>query len=341
MYSCLNESLLPSRSKVQRHSRAVARAGSAGVPSGRGNSGASSVLRHVGVDARTVLPRVHHMEHVAAFGAEPADRFGRAAARKNADIGAALRLPRERGGAAHGAFHAAGERQDRKQHVPVGDAEIMHHADIGRREPLHAPEASRRIDAAEHDVGRERAGGEIAEEQQFAGARVVFRVGGERAAELAAEAVEAERCQRGRVELDRRVEFLQRQQPSGVRDDVSVGDAAQQVLGVAAVPGFGRAEPAGQGTARRVLLQPFRRAHPAVAVAHPPVLDGEGVDHAVAAEPVVLRAGRHELRVGAVAIQRARERARQLADDRQRIGVRLGPDGRVIALHDVRHGTSP
>src|SRR5205807_10016718 len=54
-----------------------------------------------------------------------------------------------------------------------------------------------------------------------------------------------------------------------------------------------------------VLSQPFWRADPAVAIAGAAVLEVKGVQHAVADEPV--RAGRLELRIGAVAIERRSE----------------------------------
>ena len=58
---------------------------------------------------------------------------------------------------------------------------------------------------------------------------------------------------------------------------------------------------------------PFRGANPAVAVAGAAVLEMEGVQHAVADEPVCAR--RLELRIGTVAIERAVEFARQFAHD--------------------------
>jgi hypothetical protein len=49
----------------------------------------------------------------------------------------------------------------------------------------------------------------------------------------------------------------------------------------------------------------------------------KGVDHAVADEPMMMRIARRELRIGAVAIERAGELFRQLAAQRQigRIGL--------------------
>src|SRR6185369_5585697 len=73
------------------------------------------------------------------------------------------------------------------------------------------------------------------------------------------------------------------------------------------------AEAAEQRAAGVMFGLPFWRADPAVAVAGAAVLEMEGVQHAVADEPV--RAGRFELRIGAVAVKRAVEFARQLALD--------------------------
>ena len=70
-------------------------------------------------------------------------------------------------------------------------------------------------------------------------------------------------------------------------------------------------EAAEQCAAGVVLGQPFRRADPAVAIGGAAVLQMERVQHAVADEPV--RAGRVELGVGTVTIERAVELARQVA----------------------------
>jgi hypothetical protein len=75
---------------------------------------------------------------------------------------------------------------------------------------------------------------------------------------------------------------------------------------------------------------PFRGADPAVAVTGAAVLEMEGVQHAVADEPV--RARRLELRVGAVAIKRAIEFARQFPDDLEK---------RRVAFHRNRRQIGP
>ncbi len=123
-----------------------------------------------------------------------------------------------------------------------------------------------------------------------------------------------------RLDLGRHVAFFERQQPASVKHHIGVGDAAVLRRAGGHVRELA-AEAAEQCTAGVVFGQPFRRAHPAVAIAGATVLDMEGVQHAVADEPV--RAGRLELRVGAIAIERAMQLARQFALDleERRIGL--------------------
>src|SRR5580692_11556978 len=72
---------------------------------------------------------------------------------------------------------------------------------------------------------------------------------------------------------------------------------------------------------RGVLRLPFWRAYPAIAIGHAAILDVEGVDHAVADKPVMIGIARCELRVGAVAVERAGKLLRQRTADRQIGGV--------------------
>ena len=131
-------------------------------------------------------------------------------------------------------------------------------------------------------------------------------------AEAAVVVAGAAGVQRARLDLGRQVAFLQREQASAVKDYVGVGDAAILDVDRRRVRQFA-AKTAEQRAAGVVLGLPFRGADPAVAIAGAAVLEMKGVQHAVADEPV--RAGRLELRVGAVAIKRAVEFARQLALD--------------------------
>src|SRR3954463_14174150 len=124
-----------------------------------------------------------------------------------------------------------------------------------------------------------------------------------------------------------------------MKDDVGVGDAA-------IVGNRGRrprqlaAEAAEQRAAGVVLGQPFRGATPAVAVAGAAVLQMEGVQHAVADEPVCARGV--ELRVGAIAIERTVELARQFAGHLEMRRVAFHRDrGQIgpghLGLHLVKH----
>ena len=95
-------------------------------------------------------------------------------------------------------------------------------------------------------------------------------------------------------------------------DDVGVGDAA--VLAHDRRVGRPRVETAEQRLAGGVLQNPFRRADIAVAVGDLAAVDEEGVDHAVAGEPVVMAPGL-ELRIGPVAVEGAPESGRKFARD--------------------------
>src|SRR5712671_5128195 len=104
------------------------------------------------------------------------------------------------------------------------------------------------------------------------------------------------------------------------------------------------AEAAKQCAAGVMFGLPFRGADPAVAVAGAAVLEMEGVQHAVADEPV--RPRRLELRIGTVAIERAVELARQFAHDLEMWRVALKRDRRQIGLrrpgyHFLLHRSLP
>ena len=130
--------------------------------------------------------------------------------------------------------------------------------------------------------------------------------------------------QRAGLDLGRQVTFFQREQASGVKDDVGIGDAAVLDGRSRCIRQF-TAEAAEQRAAGVVFGLPFRGADPAVAVTGAAVLEMEGVQHAVADKPV--RARRIELRIGAVAIERAVELAGQFAHDLEK---------RRVAFHRYR-----
>src|ERR1700744_6570830 len=79
---------------------------------------------------------------------------------------------------------------------------------------------------------------------------------------------------------------------------------------------------------------PFRGADPAVAVTGAAIFEMESVQHPVADKPV--RARRFELRIGAVAIERAVELARQFADDLQKRRVTFHRDRGLIGYGRAR-----
>src|SRR5260370_6926388 len=95
--------------------------------------------------------------------------------------------------------------------------------------------------------------------------------------------------QRARFDLGRQVAFLQCQQPSGMKDDVGVGDTAISTGSRRSIGQFSTAEAAEQRTAGIMFGLPFRSADPAVAIAGAATLEMEGVQHAAAAEPVLPR----------------------------------------------------
>ena len=124
-----------------------------------------------------------------------------------------------------------------------------------------------------------------------------------------------------------------------MKDDVGIGDAA-------VLDGRSRcirqlaAEAAEQRAAGVVFGLPFRGADPAVAVTGAAVFKMEGVQHAVADEPV--RSRRLKLRIRAVAVKRAIEFAGQFPHDfkkrrvafhRNRRQIGPGRYGRHFLLH--------
>jgi hypothetical protein len=120
--------------------------------------------------------------------------------------------------------------------------------------------------------------------------------------------------------------LFERKELARVENDVGVGDTAvgqmrRRVRHLAP-------EAAEQRPAGIVLGEPFWRADPAIAIARAAILEVKGVQHTVADEPV--RVGHIELRIGAVAIERAVQLARQFADDFEERRVGLERDRRAI-----------
>src|SRR3979409_1863573 len=70
--------------------------------------------------------------------------------------------------------------------------------------------------------------------------------------------------QRAGLNLGRQMAFLQRQQASGMKDDVGIGDASIRAGSRGSVGQFSTPEAAEQRTAGVMFRLPFRRAHPAI-----------------------------------------------------------------------------
>src|SRR6476619_556483 len=111
-------------------------------------------------------------------------------------------------------------------------------------------------------------------------------MGGERAGEGAIIVAVAAPVQRARLDLGRQVALLQREQASGVEDDVGVGHPTIRAGSRGSIRQFSTAETREQRAAGVVLGLPFWSANPAIAVTGAAVLEMKGVQHAVSEEPV-------------------------------------------------------
>ncbi len=294
-------------------------------PVGAREEGRGGILHHVGMDASVRrVPRIEHVIGKRRLRPEPAQGRHAGIAPQQPDMPAQRRLPRKRHLSGHRPRQAAGQRHHRKQHVPRGDREIMHHRAIRRLKALDPAHPSIRADGPKSHARRQRPVGGIAEKHQVSGCRIGLRVRGERPRQGAGKILHAARGQRGGVEFERQMRLLQRQQFAGVPDDVGVGHPG--IGDVRALPPW--PEACAQRPPRGVLGAPLVGAHPAVAVRRPAVLQAESVDHAVAHEPVAVW-GR-KLRIGSVAEQRPVQPARQFAQHGQVRRVALHRDRREI-----------
>ena len=286
-------------------------------------------LHHMGDDAVALCVGVHRVENVAGVGLEPAHVRHRAVAAHHADVGALLRLPRQGRFALHGPLHAAGGREDGEDHMLIGGDEVMHHARKGRIEALRTGEDAVGIHRLVAHAGAERAGNHVAEKQHLAGLRVNLRMGRHRPLELVVIAPGSLRLQGAGVDLEGRMPLLQGQQLATVPNHVGVGEALVfRSLGERVVLHW--IERAVEAAALTPLQGPLGGAHPAVAVAHPAVLNVEHVQHAVARKPVVV-AARRKLRIGAVAEVGNVEVGRQLTANDHVVDVALHANRREIA----------
>jgi len=250
--------------------------------------------------------------------------------RQYTDKGAHFRFPCERRFALHRAVEATGQRQDRNENVPVRDHEIVNHAGVRRIEAIQPRHLADLVDNAEgHILSEELFARHVTEEQHLAGFRIDLGVGGE-AVGIARVREIALRSKRACIDFKRLMTFFERKQLARVIENVGVGDA-----GVFSdhrrIACHRIAEGAEHRLACRVFQFPFRRADPAVAVAHFAVLNVEGMQHPVARKPMIVLVARIELRVGAGAIEAARQFARHLAFHGQIGEIVFAADGGKIA----------
>jgi len=260
-----------------------------------------------------VLVGVGGVQHVARLDGEPADlRRALRAAGHDADPRRLRVVPAVGDAGVLGGIEGDGALDE--DHVVAGDGEVVLEGG-GRPRHLDAVgDLPLGVGHVIHEVGRERRG---AEEVQLAGDRVGLRVRGHRAAQLAVEVVGADRVEVP-GELEGEVRLAQRQQASGVLDDVGAGGAGRQVRAV-----LGHVGGAVQGGG----------AHPAVAVPlGAAVAQPDAVDHAAALEPV--GGGDAGLGVVAVTDQPAGQLRRQGALDGQLGGGDL-VDGRGVVADQV------
>ena len=173
----------------------------------------------------------------------------------------------------------------------------------------------------------------IGESDKLAVLGIDLRMGGEAAfdgrGKNAAKGVISDGVERA-GQLEGEVGFFQRQELARVVDDMRIGHA--EVFADHARIGLGRiAEPSEKGLACFPFQLEPRRANPAIAVSGAPILQRKGMHHAVAPEPVIM-AARGELRVRAIAVERAVERFRNVAGHGEIGQVALDEDRREGAL---------
>ena len=217
-------------------------------------------------------------------------------------------------------------RTDEKDRVVIGRDKIVHHhrqsgVDWARLEQLAV--AARAIP---RDVRRERL---VAEEQQVAGDWIELRMRRHRTLQLAAEVEQADSLERERLELVRRRGLEQREQAIGVSNDVGVGGVLERRHVRRHLARVAKQSAEERASLLHLGLEAVG-ADVAIAISGAAVAQDEGVDHAVAVEPMVA-AERLEVRVGPDAIERAVELARELAFDFEIEGVALFAPRCVVA----------
>src|SRR5207237_6388999 len=121
--------------------------------------------------------------------------------------------------------------------------------------------------------------------------------------------------------------FHEGEEPSRMPDDVRVAG----VLEGGNLGGLELEEPAVERAARLLLLPEPAAQHVAVPVDGVAVLERDGVDHAVAVEPVIA-AERREGGIGTIAEVGAVQLARNLSRDREVPDLAFSAPGREVAL---------
>ena len=267
------------------------------------------------------------MEDIARLGGEPADGRDIVAAPHEAHIGRLVRLPGIARQALHGPFQAAREGHDREEDVVLGDQEIMDHGRIRGLEVGAAHDLAGGVrHAIAHGGGEGTVADAIAEPDHLAGLRIQLGVGSDPSGVLGRV---APGLQGVAVKLEGHVPLFQGQKPASVEEDVGVGDAAVLPRGHG-VAQHG-VEAAEQGPSVLALEFPLRGPDIAVAVGHLAPVNPEGMDHAVAGEPVVMRIQGLELGIGTRAIKRALEARRDLPHHLE-VKVIFGPERSEVSV---------
>ncbi len=308
-----------------------------------GRSGRRGASRQVGKERRGValhqvdqqavrlLPGIHHVEGVAGPDRQPAQRRRRVVAAHDAQEAAAAGLPRKQRPARRRPPRIADQREQRDRDMAGGDREVVHQCRIRRLDQGLGQPMAVRVQRADPQHRRGGSGGVGAEIPQRAGRRVALRMGGEGTVADRPD-VARQRFQRHRIEPGRRMSFLQCGQPAGMMQDAGVGGAARLLAGcvrLRAVRLPACAEALEQRPSGLLLLEPARRADPAVAVGDAAVGQREGMHHAVASEPVQVVA--REAGIGTVAKQRAAQFRRQAALYRKPLQIALLLYGRGVS----------
>jgi hypothetical protein len=246
---------------------------------------------------------VHGVRQVARLDVEPAHVGAFAVPVDHAEAGAVVVVPPPRRGAGLQQRHVEHDGGVVEDGVVRGDGEVVHHRRSGHLDDAGVRDATVGVGSVVRQVRRAE---RVPEEEQLAGRRARLRMGRHRTAQVALEVVGTDGVELG-GELVREAALLEREETTGVLDDVGVGGGDVRV--------------GGAGCRR---LAEHRRADVAVAVpAGGAVLEGDAVHHPVAGEQVRRPPG---ARVGAVPVEATVQLGRELADDPEAV-----EDGRLLA----------